>query len=188
MTPQRLAGLHVLTIAVGTSGAPAAIEHARTMLETAYPDRFPPATPHEDALLLGQAQQTAQEERLAEVIIIASLVIGGCTLAAGVAGGLAERKRPFSLLRLAGTPIGLLRTVVALESAVPLLAAAAVATGAGFLAAHLYLVTQMRYTLLPPVAGYWLTVAGGLAAALGIIASTLPLLRRLTGPETARND
>jgi hypothetical protein len=31
-------------------------------------------------------------------------------------------------------------------------------------------------------------VAAGLLAALAIIASTLPVLRRVTGPETARNE
>jgi hypothetical protein len=31
-------------------------------------------------------------------------------------------------------------------------------------------------------------VIAGLAAALGIIASILPLLRRITGPERARNE
>jgi hypothetical protein len=31
-------------------------------------------------------------------------------------------------------------------------------------------------------------VLAGLAASLGIIASTFPLLTRITGPETARNE
>jgi hypothetical protein len=31
-------------------------------------------------------------------------------------------------------------------------------------------------------------IGGGMAAALAVIASTLPLLARLTGPEQARND
>jgi hypothetical protein len=31
-------------------------------------------------------------------------------------------------------------------------------------------------------------VLAGLAASLGIIASTLPVLDRITGPETARNE
>jgi len=53
-----------------------------------------------------------------------------------VIAGLAERKRPFSLLRLTGVPLSLLRRV----------------------------------------------------ASLAIIASTLPVLERITGPETARND
>jgi hypothetical protein len=47
---------------------------------------------------------------------------------------------------------------------------------------------QLGYTLLPPHLSFYLMVAGGLAVSLGIIASTLPLLRWITGPETARNE
>jgi predicted lysophospholipase L1 biosynthesis ABC-type transport system permease subunit len=122
------------------------------------------------------------------VVILASLPIAGCSLAVSVAGGLGDRKRPFSMLRLTGVQLGVLRRVVALESAVPLLVVAVVATGTGFLAAQLFLTSQMGYTLQPPDVAYYLIVFAGLAASLGIIASTLPLLKRITGPETARNE
>ena len=104
------------------------------------------------------------------------------------AGGLTDRKRPFSMLRLSGVQLGVLRRVVALESAVPLLIVAVLAIGMGFLAAQLFVKSQMRYTLARPGVSYYLIVAAGLLASLGIIASTLPLLRRITGPETARNE
>ena len=42
--------------------------------------------------------------------------------------------------------------------------------------------------LQPLGAGYYILVAAGITASLAIIASTLPLLRRITGPETARNE
>ena len=122
------------------------------------------------------------------MVIVASLVIAGCSLAASVAGGLSDRKRPFSMLRLAGTPLGLLRRVVVLESSVPLLIAAVVAIGAGFVAAHLFLTAQMDYALAPPGPLYFVIVAAGLVASLGIIASTMPMLRRITGPAAARNE
>ena len=70
------------------------------------------------------------------MVILATLPIAGCSLAVSVVAGLAERRRPFSLLRLTGVPLSLLRRV----------------------------------------------------ASLAIIASTLPVLERITGPETARND
>jgi hypothetical protein len=35
---------------------------------------------------------------------------------------------------------------------------------------------------------YYLIVLAGLVASLGIIASTLPLLQRITGPEVTRNE
>ena len=93
----------------------------------------------------------------------------------------------FRLLRLAWTPLGLLRRVVALESAVPLLIVTAASAGVGLLAAQLFLESQLGYSLRLPGPGYYGMVAAGLAAAPAIIASTLPLLSRITGPEVARN-
>lgn len=51
-----------------------------------------------------------------------------------------------------------------------------------------YSQTFASETLRPPGAQYYLLVTAGLVASLAVIASTLPLLRRLTGLETARND
>jgi predicted lysophospholipase L1 biosynthesis ABC-type transport system permease subunit len=127
-------------------------------------------------------------QQLADVVIIASLAIAGCSLAVAVVGGLTERKRPFSLLRLSGAPIQVLRRVVALETAAPMVTVAVTAIGTGFLAAQLFLKAQMGYTLSAPGPAFWAIVATGLAACLGIIASTLPLLERITGPETARSE
>ena len=75
-----------------------------------------------------------------------------------------------------------------LESAAPLLLGAAASMGAGFLAAYLFLRAQLSETLQAPGAEYFLVVLAGLVASLGVIASTLPVLERITGPETARNE
>jgi FtsX-like permease family len=187
ISAQRLQHLPVQAIFVGTNGSASAIERARTALERAYPYLSDPPT------TIGEfsAQSTRDSvefEQLAEVVILVSLPIAGCTLAVSVAAGLTDRKRPFSLLRLTGAPLGVLRRVVALESAVPLLITAVVSTGLGFLAAGLFLNAQMGYSLRPPGAEYYIIVVAGLAASLGIIASTLPVLNRITGPETARNE
>ena len=104
------------------------------------------------------------------------------------AAGLTDRKRPFSLLRLTGVPLRLLRGVVTLESAVPLIVAAAIAAGAGLLAADLFLHAQFSVSLRSPGTTYYLSVIAGLLISLGAIATTLPLLNRITGPETARNE
>ncbi|WP_239337888.1 hypothetical protein [Frankia sp. CiP3] len=45
----------------------------------------------------------------------------------------------------------------------------------------------MKYDLIPPGEAYYTLVVLGLAAALGIISSTLPLLKRIMGPEVMRN-
>jgi predicted lysophospholipase L1 biosynthesis ABC-type transport system permease subunit len=60
-----------------------------------------------------------------------------------VAAGLADRKRPFSMLRLTGARRGMLRR--ALESAVPLLAVAAVAVGTGFGASAMFATVQLQH-------------------------------------------
>ncbi|WP_433260210.1 FtsX-like permease family protein [Micromonospora vinacea] len=179
--------LPVMSIVVDTDGSAATIERTRTVLETALPAfRVAPNVPGDFESEF--ANTLRGWEQLANVIIIASLALGGCSLAVSVIGGLTERRRPFSLLRLSGAPVRVLRRVVALESAVPMLAVAAVAIGMGLLAAHLFLRAQMGYTLVAPQPGFYVIVVVGLAACLGVIASTLPLLERITGPETARSE
>jgi predicted lysophospholipase L1 biosynthesis ABC-type transport system permease subunit len=126
--------------------------------------------------------------QLADVVILVSLPVAGCTLAASIAAGLADRKRPFSMMRLAGAPLGGLQRVVALESAVPLLAVAAVAIGTGFGVSAMYATIQLAHSLVAPDTSYYLLTAGGIVVALGIIAATFPLLRRISGPEVTRNE
>jgi len=187
LSVDELKKLPVLSIVVRTDGSTSAIERARTVLEAAYPaSPQPPATTGDFESDFTKTLTGWQQ--LAKVVILTSLPIAGCSLAVSIAGGLSERRRPFSVLRLSGVPLRVLRRVVALESAVPLLVVAAVAIGIGLLAAQLFLRAQMDYTLRPPGVDYFLIVLGGLAASLGIIASTLPLLERITRPETVRNE
>lgn len=186
LTSAQLAGLPLATIVVGTNGSVAAVEQARSILDVSYPQTFAPQTLQEYQAF--DSQRMNGYRQLANVVLLASLPIAGCSLAVNVAGGLAERRRPFSLLRLTGAPLAMLRRVVLLEAAAPLLLAALVSAGVGLLAAHLFLRAQLSETLRPPGAQYYLLITAGLVASLAVIASTLPLLRRLTGPETARND
>lgn len=146
----------------------------------------PPETVGETSAVSNAANNAYGQ--LADVIILTSLTVAGCTLATGVAGGLADRKRPFSLLRLTGARLGLLRRVIVLESAVPLLAVAAVAIGTGFAAAAMYAAMEMKLSLVAPDAAYFVLTAAGIVLALALIVATFPLLRRITGPETARTE
>jgi hypothetical protein len=82
----------------------------------------------------------------------------------------------------------MLRDVVLLESALPLLFGAALAIGCGLLSAFFFLRAQAGYTLVAPSASFYVVTGAGVLAALAVIGSTLPLLRRITGPEVARND
>jgi len=187
MTPDDLARQPIVGLVVDTDGSRAALERVRTKMDNAFPEVFNVPSNGDDSAT-DQTKNMTGFRQLAYVVSLASLPIAGCSLAVSVAGGLVERKRPFSLLRLTGVPLKMLRRVVALESAVPLLLVSVVAIGAGLLAAQLFLRAQMRLTLVPPGGAYYVIVAAGLAASLAIIASTLPLLERITGPETARND
>jgi hypothetical protein len=184
----RLDSLGVDAINVGTNGSVQAVEQARTVLENA-PAYAVPGGPSTLGDLVRQLDSGDDAYRqLANTVILVSLPIAGCTLAAAIAAGLADRKRPFSLLRLTGARLATLRRVVALESAVPLLAVAAVAIGTGFAASAEYASVAQHYSIAAPGVAYYLITAGGILVSLGIIAATFPLLTRITGPEVARNE
>jgi hypothetical protein len=184
---RRLDSLPLGSLDVATNGSSPTVERARTILENAYPTgTSSPQTVGEFSDVSNSANNAYQQ--LADVVILASLTVAGCTLATGVAGGLADRKRPFSLLRLTGARLGTLRRVVVMESAVPLLAVAAAAIGIGFGASAMYATMEMRLSLVAPGAAYFVLTSAGIVLALALIAATFPLLRRITGPETARNE
>jgi FtsX-like permease family len=184
----RLDSLGVDAINVGTNGSVAAIEQARTVLESARAYAAPGGPSTIGDLIRQDNSSNDAYQQLANTVILVSLPIAGCTLAAAIAAGLAARKRPFSLLRLTGARLATLRRVVALESAVPLLAVAAVAIGTGFAAAAEYASVAQHVPMAAPGAAYYLITGGGILVSLGIIAATFPLLKRITGPEVARNE
>ncbi|BCJ39372.1 hypothetical protein GCM10010168_63800 [Actinoplanes ianthinogenes] len=185
-TAAELAKLNVIDVVVPTDGTTAAIERARTTLNKDFPYGRGAATEADYASDF--TRQLNQFQRLADVVIVASLVIAGCSLAVSVTGGLTERWRPFALLRLTGVRLSELRRVVALETTVPLLAVSTVAIGVGFVAAHLFLRSQMQYNLHAPGPTYYVIVVVGLLASVAVITSTMPLLNRITAPEAARNE
>ena len=180
------ARLPVDAVVVATDGSPGSLERARTTLERAFPFQETPVAVEAFDPSTGRLLTMIQD--MTDVVIVASLIIAACSLAANIAAGLNERKRPFSLLRLTGVPTALLHRVVALESALPLLLVAAVSIVVGLVSAALYLHSQVGIAFSIPGIAYWATVIGGLAASLAIIASTFPLLNRITGPEVARNE
>ena len=180
------ARLPVDAVVVATDGSSGSLERARTTLERAFPFQGTPVAV--DAFDPSTGRLLAMIQDMTDVVIVASLIIAACSLAVNIAAGLGERKRPFSLLRLTGVPTALLHRVVALESALPLLLVAAVSIVVGLVSAALYLHSQVGIAFSIPGITYWATVAGGLVASLAIIASTFPLLNRITGPEAARNE
>jgi hypothetical protein len=181
-----VARIPVDAVVVATNGSADGVERARTMLERVFPFQGTPVAV--DAFDPSTARLLAAVQDMTDVVIVASLIIAACSLAVSTVAGLGERKRPFSLLRLTGVPTALLHRVVALESALPLFLVAAVAIVIGLVSAALYLHSQVDIAFRMPGIAYWATVIGGLVASLAIIASTFPLLNRMTGPGVARND
>ncbi len=179
------ARLPIDAVVVATTGSSSAIERVRTTLERVFPFQGTPIAV--DAADPSNVRLLTMIQDMTDVMIVASLIIAACSLAVNIVAGLGERKRPFSLLRLTGVPTALLHRVVALESALPLFLVAAVSIVVGLVSAALYLHSQVDIAFRLPGIGYWVTVIGGLAASLAIIASTFPIINRITGPETARN-
>ena len=127
-------------------------------------------------------------QRLLYIAVVLTLVVAGCSLAVSVGGSLVERKRPFTLLRVTGTPILTLYRVVFAEAVLPLVAATLVAAGLAYLIAVLT-VSRLAPAGTPvPVPGsaYYLTMGTGLIGSLLVILASLPLLGRITGPDKVR--
>ena len=127
-------------------------------------------------------------DRVVLVAVALTILVAGCSLAVSLGGSLVERQRPFSLLRLTGTPVRALYRAVVLESVLPLFTAALVAAGVAFgllvpLVKALSSPGAHGASLGPP---YYLAMGSGLAVALGVILLTLPLLGRITQPHNAR--
>jgi len=186
LTAAGIANLPVDAVIVGTDGLSSAVERARTSLERAFP--FQGTAVVVESVDPSTSRLLTMIQDMTEVVVVASLIIAACSLAVNIAAGLGERRRPFSLLRLTGVPTAVLHRVVALESALPLLIVAAVSIVIGLVSAALYLSSQVGIAFRIPGIAFWATVLGGLAVSLAIIASTFPLLNRITGPEVARNE
>lgn len=131
-------------------------------------------------------------ERVVLAAVGLTILIAGCSLAVTVGGSLVERKRPFTLLRLSGSPITVLYKVIILEAALPLIIASVAAAAIGISVAipviDALLTTQApsaKYAAHPGLI-YYLIIGAGLIISLLLIIITLPLLKRLTRPEDAR--
>lgn len=188
--------LRLGTLLVGTHD-PVTLERVRTYLTTHASITAPTTGPEGwsiNALVpatFGEIAGTRQAvydalEHIAFAAVGLTLLVAGCSLAVSAGGGILERRRPFTLLRLTGTPMSSLSRVVLLESALPLLAAALVAAGTGWgLAATV--ATSLSDSALPfPGWSYAAITGAGLLIALAVILLTLPLLSRLTRTQTAR--
>jgi hypothetical protein len=189
-----LTALPLQTVLVKVN-SPATLERVRTYLAVNAPPQVgggygasptPPRTFGEE-LQIRLARATTFEKIMYAAVAL-TLIVAGCSLAVSAGGGLVDRKRPFTLLRVSGTPVSVLSRVVLFEAAVPLVAAtvvaAAIAYGTSLMA---FLRLAPAGTAIPQLGRDYYTIMGiGLVAAFGVITLTLPLLRRMTAPSTIR--
>jgi hypothetical protein len=189
-----LAGLPLQAVLVRVN-SPATLERVRTYLAVNAPPQVssgpgqsptPPRTFGETLQIRTQRADTL--ENLVYAAVALTLIVAGCSLAVAVGGGLVERKRPFTLLRVGGTGVGVLSGVVLLEAAVPLVAATVLAAGIAYGTSVLAFVRLAPAGTAIPQLGhdYYALMGAGLVIAFGVIAVTLPLLRRMTVPGNVR--
>ncbi|HVB44957.1 MAG TPA: FtsX-like permease family protein [Streptosporangiaceae bacterium] len=181
-------GLYLQAVLVKVNSA-ATLEKVRTFLVAHATQSASGTAPR----TFGEAVQAREGvavtvQRLVYIAVILTLVVAGCSLAVAVGGSLVERKRPFTLLRLTGTPTSTLYRVVFLEAVLPLVAAMLFAAGTAYGISVLTVNTMAPAGTPLPVLGhvYYLTMAAGLIASLLVIVASLPLLGRITGPGSAR--
>jgi len=189
-----LAALPLQAVLVRVNDA-ATLERVRTYLAVHAPPQVsvgpgvaatPPRTYGEAVAI--RSSRAIVIQRLVDFAVTLTILVAGCSLAVAIGGGLADRKRAFTLLRVGGTPVRTLYRVLLIEAAVPLamatLLAAALAYGMSVLTVWRLAPPGMAIPLLGAV--YYATMGIGLAIALVVIGVTLPLLNRMTGPDNAR--
>jgi len=189
-----LAALPLQAVLVRVNNA-TTLERARTYLATHAPPQVsagpgvaatPPRTYGEAVAIRSGRAELAQ--KLFDLAVTLTIVVAGCSLAVSIGGGLVDRKRPFTLLRVGGTPLRTLSQVVLLEAVLPLAAAVIAAAGIAYGMSVLEVIRLAPPgTPIPALNGtYWATMGAGLAIALAAICVTLPLLGRMTTPASVR--
>jgi hypothetical protein len=185
--PDSFSRLYLEAVLIRVSNS-ATLERVRTFLDTHTPQSGsnPPKT-------FGEAVQIRLAyadivSRLVYIAVALTLLVAGCSLAVTVGGNLVERKRPFTLLRVSGTPLATLYRVVLLEAILPLAAATVVAAGVAYGIAVLTVDRMAPAGTPTPTLGhaYFAIMGVGLLISLLVILVTMPVLGRMTGPGNVR--
>ena len=167
---------------VATDGSPDAVERVRATTAA-----WAPTSQLQTAEEIGSGQRMYVEfGRVVELGLVGSLVLAGCSLAVAVTTATLDRRRQFAMLRSAGMPVSRLRAVVLLQAGVPLVAVALASALLGIAVAQLILRLAAAPVIAWPDASLAVVLAVSLAAAMGVVALTLPALERMTRPESVR--
>ena len=181
-------GLYLQAVLVKVDSK-ATLERVRTYLVTHTPLTASGMAPR----TFGEAVQVREGvattvQRLIDIAVALTLIVAGCSLAVAAGGGVVERKRPFTLLRLSGTPVGTLYRVVMLEAVAPLVAATVIAAGLAYGMSVLTVARLGPAGSPTPVLdhAFYLIMGLGLVGALAVLVSTLPVLSRISSPGNVR--
>lgn len=182
-SPEELADMPVQLLVLETDGTTAVTDRARTAIVEVLPGAVPQLGAEKDA---EADRNLVQLNRVVNLALGLTLTIAGCSLAVAVAAGIIERKRPFTLLRLAGMRLAELQRTALIEAAAPLLLIALASAVLGLATSAVIVGIGGGLVWELPSLGYWVGLGAGLTLALGVAAATLPLLGPTTTPSTVR--
>ena len=181
-----LDGLVPVVIVLGTDGTPAAMDRARTALNSSGITAIP-ATAPSDLKLQSTGRLIQGLAVLAYLGMFVAIAIAGLSLAVATASAVLDRKRVLGLMRLMGMPGSVLRRIITREAAVPLLTVLLLSIGLGFLVAWL-MVTFIddTYRVTWPAPDYFMALGLSLLLALGAVTATFGLIRSNTSMTATR--
>jgi ABC-type antimicrobial peptide transport system permease subunit len=183
-----LADLNLVGVLVSVD-SPVMLEQVRTLLTTYTALSGADVAPQTFGEV-GQERDRLYLEIRSVVTVIAglTLLVAGCSVAIAVTGNLVERKRPFTLLRLCGTSTRTLYGVVLLETALPLAAATLIAAATGYAIAIPIARTlaPARHVIPILTPTYYIILGSGLLFAAAVNVASLPILGRITRPDSIR--
>jgi hypothetical protein len=181
-----LESLVPVVMVVRTDGTPAAIDRARTALNASGVTAMPGTSPS-DLAIMSNERLIQGLAALAYIGVFVAVVVAGISLAVSTAAAILDRKRVLGLMRLMGMPVSVLRKVIVLEAAVPLLAVLLLSVGLGFLVAWLMISSfGGGRTIAWPSTEYYAALSFSLLLALAAVAATFGLVRSNTAMAATR--
>ena len=184
-----LDGFRPNVVYVATVGTPAALERARTALETSRLV-LPGETPgtRADAAGVRLRSMVNSYATLAYLGVGVATLISAVSLAVATTAAILDRKRVLGLLRLMGMRVATLRRIISYETAAPLLVIVALCIGLGYLTAYLILtgLTNGARTVGMPDARYVIALATSVLLAVAAVVSTFGTIRSNTAISSTR--
>jgi ABC-type antimicrobial peptide transport system permease subunit len=178
-------GLSPYVLLVQTDGSVAAIERARTDLQTS--GLVYAANTRSDLADRDTRKFVNSMSNLAYIGIALTILVAGISLSVSTASAIIERKRIFGLLRLVGMPQDTLRNVVIIEALVPLLAVVGLSIGFGFFVAWLIVDgLSIERSMSWPDARYVMTILASTLLASFAVLITVRIARTSTGITATR--